>query len=275
MLPWTVLMEAIPMDNDDKQIGVILNRRDTLKILGITSAALLAGCAPGLLETFEPVVSPSPTPLVLVSETAVHVVSTATSTAIPACIVRPELSEGPFFVDQMLHRVDLRTDPMDGSVKEGVPLRLAFNVTRISSDGCRPLQGAQVDVWHCDAVGVYSGVQDPAPDISESKFLRGYQLSDANGAAHFLTIYPGWYPGRTVHIHFKIRVEGYDFTSQLFFDDTLTDQIYKQEVYAQRGERSVRNEGDSIYPDAGEQLLLKARPDDDGYAATFDIGLQI
>jgi protocatechuate 3,4-dioxygenase beta subunit len=263
------------MDNDDKQIGQILSRRDALKVLGISSAALLAACAPGLRETFEPIISPSLTPAVFNTEPVVPATSAATPTAIPACIVRPALTEGPYFVDEMLNRVDIRSDPTDGSVKEGAPLTLAFNVSQISADGCLPLQGARVDVWHCDALGVYSGVQDPGFDTSQSKFLRGHQLSDANGAAKFLTIYPGWYPGRTVHIHFKIRSNGYDFTSQLLFDDAFTDQVYIQAPYTQMGERTVRNEGDGIYQNTGSQLLLNVTTVDGGYAATFDIGLQL
>jgi protocatechuate 3,4-dioxygenase beta subunit len=137
-----------------------------------------------------------------------------------------------------------------------------------------------VDVWHCDARGVYSDVEDPGFNTLGKKFLRGYQVADSNGVARFLTIYPGWYQGRTVHIHFKIRGQdeagaGYDFTSQLFFDDSLTDLVYAQAPYASKGERTVRNDGDRIYLDGGNQLTLKPTQSAEGYAATFEIGLQL
>jgi protocatechuate 3,4-dioxygenase beta subunit len=136
-----------------------------------------------------------------------------------------------------------------------------------------------VDIWHCNALGAYSDVSDPGFDTSGQQFLRGYQATDANGVAAFTTIYPGWYSGRTVHIHFKIRTgvgEGetsfYDFTSQLFFDEALNDQVHTQQPYAIKGDRDTLNSRDNIYDD---QLLLTASQTEEGYAAAFDIGLQM
>jgi protocatechuate 3,4-dioxygenase beta subunit len=154
--------------------------------------------------------------------------------------VRPALTEGPYFVDEMINRSDIRSDPSDGSIKEGTPLNLTLYVSQINGSGCTPLAGAQVDVWHCDAAGVYSDASDPGFNTKGQKFLRGYQVTDANGMAKFTTIYPGWYQGRAVHIHFKIRTDpssasGYEFTSQWFFDETLTDQVHAQQPYAAKG----------------------------------------
>lgn len=254
------------MDNDDRQVGEILNRRDVLKILGVGSAAFLAACTPGLSETSAPAAT---------ATTQVLTETTTDSRSLPACVVRPELTEGPYFVDEMLNRSDIRSDPSDGSVSEGAVLNLKFNVSQVGSGGCTPLSGAQVDIWHCDAFGIYSDAQDPGFDTTGRKFLRGYQVTDANGAAQFVMIYPGWYDGRAVHIHFKIRLEGYEFTSQLFFDDAFTDQVYTQQPYAQKGERTLRNEDDNIYQNGGSQLLLNVSPSGDSYTTTFDIGLQI
>ena len=120
-------------------------------------------------------------------------------------------------------------------------------------------------------------MSDPGFDTTGQKFLRGYQVTDTNGAATFTTIYPGWYRGRTVHIHFKVRTgsgsgQSAEFTSQLFFDEALTDQVYTQEPYASKGQRDTLNSTDNIYDDL---LLLTATQTDQGYTATFDIGLQM
>jgi protocatechuate 3,4-dioxygenase beta subunit len=188
--------------------------------------------------------------------------------------VRPALTEGPFFVDTQLNRSDIRSDPVTGVVKPGVPLVLRFVVSRVSSSGCTLLPGAMVDIWQCDAQGIYSGVQDRFADTRGQKWLRGYQVTNAQGVAEFTTIYPGWYPGRTVHIHFKIRYRNRDFTSQLFFDDALSDRILANPPYAKAGIRT-RNANDGIYRNGGSQLLFNLTPSGAGYAATFDIGLNL
>lgn len=274
------------MDHDDQPIGQILSRREVLKWMGTASAALLVGCA---VDTSEPpaaapgqaVASNTPAQAsVNPTQAAAPASATTAAAALPTCIVRPAMTEGPYFVDERLNRSDIRSDPSDASVKEGVPLRLAFRVSRIDGAACAALAGAAVDIWHCDALGVYSDVQDPGFDTSGQLFLRGYQLTDANGVAEFLTIYPGWYQGRTVHIHFKIRTDldsaqGYEFTSQLFFDDQFSDQVYTQEPYASKGQRNIRNQDDGIYRNGGDQLILAVAGGGEGLAATFDIGLQM
>lgn len=217
----------------------------------------------------------TPTGTATVIPTATPTV-TATPGSTPTCIVRPEQTEGPYFIDEQLNRSDIRVDPFDGSIRPGTLLHLRFNVTQITTNACTFLQGVYVDVWHCDAVGDYAGV---GSNVGR-KFLRGYQVTNALGAVEFLTVYPGWYPGRTVHIHFKIRTElnstGYDFTSQLYFDDTLTDQVFLQEPYASQGIRDTRNNTDGIYQNGGTQLILTCTPDGSGgYSAAFNIGLAI
>jgi protocatechuate 3,4-dioxygenase beta subunit len=190
------------MDNDDRQVGQILNRRDVLKILGLGSAAtLLAACLPEASKTPSPTMEPT-SQIVPATE---EILQQATSiTNIPVCVVRPELTEGPYFVDEMLNRSDVRKDSSDGSISQGVQLDLTFNVTQINGNGCVSLPLAQVDIWHCDANGIYSDAVDRSFNTVGKNFLRGFQMTDANGVAKFVTIYPGWYPGRAVHIHFKI-----------------------------------------------------------------------
>jgi len=238
------------MNDDDRPVGRVLTRREALVLLG---AGGLTGLAPRRTAAQTP--------------------------ATPACVVRPELTEGPFFVDEQLNRSDIRSDPGDGTVRPGVPLRLALRVSRLTRGACAPLPGAMVDLWHCDAIGVYSGVQDPGGSTVGKKFLRGYQATDGAGLARFTTIYPGAYRGRAVHIHFKIRRAAgggrvHEFTSQLFFDDALSDQVYTQPPYAGREPSRVRNARDGIYRSAGAQLTLALSPAAPGYAATFDLALE-
>jgi len=141
------------------------------------------------------------------------------------------------------------------------------------------LPGAQVDIWHCDALGVYSDATDRSFNTVGQDFLRGYQVTDANGVVKFTTIYPGWYPGRAVHIHFKVRGtnasgQNYEFTSQFFFDDALSEQVFTQGAYAAKGTGFLRNAQDNIFRGGGDQTTLTLTPSGDGYASTFDIGIQ-
>ena len=233
------------------------SRREVLGFIGGTAAVSLVGCLRGQSTSVEPTNS-----------------SPQTATA-PACVVQPEQTEGPYFVDEKLNRSDIRFDPSDGSVKPGVPLQLVFQVSQVSDRVCTPLHGAAVDIWHCDAQGIYSDVNERRFNTIGKKFLRGYQVTDANGVAQFVTIYPGCYPGRTVHIHFKIRTaasQRHEFTSQLYFDDALTAQIHAQPLYTKGGQRLLNNQ-DGIFQNGGEQLTLQLASAAEGYLAKFAIGL--
>jgi protocatechuate 3,4-dioxygenase beta subunit len=163
-------------------------------------------------------------------------------------------------------------------------LTVGFTVSRVADGACAPLPGAVVDVWYCDDTGRYSDVRDSAVgfDTSGQQFLRGQQVTAVQGRAGFVTVYPGWYPGRTVHIHFKVRAAAggagastAEFTSQLFFDDSLTDRVYSLAPYSTRGARTVRNAGDGIYRQGGEQLVLDLVEAGQGYAGNFALGLAL
>ena len=264
------------MDSDDIQRGRILSRREVLTLLGVSGTAFLAACSSGTLGSASPTIR---TPDPITAQTAgTASPTTARTVAVPSCVVRPALTEGPYFVDEKLDRSDIRSDPATGAVRPGAVLTLAFNVARVTSNACTPLSGATVDVWHCDALGVYSDTRDPGFNTVGSKFLRGYQTTDAAGRAQFITVYPGWYQGRAVHVHFKIRTASaagaaLEFTSQLFFDDAFTDQVHAQPPYSQKGQRTLRNSGDGIFRGGGDKLLLDVGRSGSGYATAFDIGL--
>ena len=250
-------------------IGRLVSRREMLGILATAAAAALLGCRRRRSGPQKPLRS-------LTS------LSTAAAAVTPGCVVRPEQTEGPYFVDEKLNRSDIRSDPSDGSVKQGVPLRLAFQVSRTDGGSCIPLSGAIVDIWQCDALGIYSDVRDINGGFNTTgkKFLRGYQTTSANGTAEFLTIYPGWYGGRAVHIHFKIRTDpasrrAYEFSSQLYFDESITDQVHKQTPYNSKGRRSTTNDADFGFRQGGRQLMPTLTKDAQGYTTKFDIGLQM
>ena len=198
-----------------------------------------------------------------------------------ACVARPRQTEGPFFVDEKLNRADIRSDPATKAVSEGVALQILFRVSQASGDtACAPLPGAQVDVWQCDANGFYSDVQDFQRSTAGLKFLRGHQIADNQGNARFVTVVPGWYPGRAVHIHFKVRTRpqervGKEFTSQMYFDDALIDAIHARPPYSARGQRPVRNNRDAGARAGGSLLILPLREDKNGYSGTFDIMLDM
>jgi protocatechuate 3,4-dioxygenase beta subunit len=258
LLPGGAAAATGDADDDDRQIGRILSRREVFALVGgvgMAAAARAAVFGSGRL---------GPSAAAPVPAVAAQALS---------WVVRPEVTEGPYYVAEDLVRSDIRSDPGTGTVKEGTPLTLTFNVSEVSGTACSPLEGATVEVWHCDAAGLYSDVADPGFNTKGQQFLRGAQVTDANGTATFTTIYPGWYRGRAVHIHFKIRPNANTvFTSQLFFDDALSNQVFAQAPYASKGRPDTPNSRDGIYQ---EQLLLTVTPAEEGYAATFPIGVDL
>jgi protocatechuate 3,4-dioxygenase beta subunit len=191
------------------------------------------------------------------------------------CVLTPAQTEGPYFVDERLNRSDLRADTQNAAVTPGALLFLDLGVAAVSGSRCAPLPGAIVDIWQCDALGNYSDVER----LRGRRFLRGYQTTDANGRVRFTTIYPGAYPDRALHIHFKVRAtdagKPLEFTSQLYFDDTLTDRVHAAGPYAGAASHRTRNEGDGLYRDGGRELTLDVRETGSGYTAAYDIGVRM
>lgn len=285
--------------------------------IALPSPAAQAAASPAAAAA-SPMASPAASPMA--SPTAA-----ASPAASVGCILTPEQTEGPYYIDANL----LRADITEG--KEGRPLQLNLTVQRLPS--CQPIVNALVEIWQCDALGEYSGFtaaqiqgqgeppgsasgtpsakpkppgpppgggppgspppgsgpggpgggqpggerQEPANTL---RFLRGGQTTDANGRVSFQTVYPGWYTGRTVHIHFKVRTDpssasGYSLTSQFYFDDALTDQVHATAPYSQNSTRDTRNSTDGIYASRGAQLTLPITQSGQGFTSTFGIGLQM
>ena len=171
----------------------------------------------------------------------------------PSCTLTPEQTEGPFYFDADKIRSDIRED------HEGAKLRMRLQVR--TAGECEPLRDAVVDLWHCDAMGEYSSEPDT--------FCRGAQATNADGIAEFTTVYPGWYQGRTVHIHAKVHVDNATvLTTQLTFDDDFTAKVFERKPYSSRPDRDTFNDGDGIFDEA---TVMKLSKDGDGYLAVMSL----
>jgi protocatechuate 3,4-dioxygenase beta subunit len=204
-----------------------------------------------------------------------------------ACVLAKEETQGPYWFDVDSIRSNIRDD------REGVALDLAI---RVEDDSCAPISNAVVDVWHCDASGVYSGFESAstgggggapggagggdtdqygdseAAPTDEDTFLRGAQVSNGDGIVQFQTIYPGWYRGRTVHIHVKVHVDKKTvLTTQLFFDDDDTDALYAANApYSAHTGRDTTNSNDSIFDATG---MLTTKTGDAARLAAITLGV--
>jgi len=172
---------------------------------------------------------------------------------VPTKRITDEETEGPYWIDEMLHRSDIREDRI------GIPLTLHLTIYTVYSHSTRnaacaqtyaPVTNAQIDIWHCDANGTYG--DEASQGTVGQRWLRGYQRTNVYGEVTFLTIYPGWYSGRTAHIHFRVRLQNdmgvytYSDTSQLYFDDNITSIVYESPIYS-RGQKDAPNTRDSLF----------------------------
>ena len=204
------------------------------------------------------------------------------ATTRPDCVLTPEQEEGPFYIDLAQVRQDIVEDRL------GVPLALALTV--VDSDTCEPIRDAAVDVWHCDALGVYSG--EPSEASEGETYLRGIQLTDGNGLAEFATIYPGQYPGRTTHIHLKVHIGGrqsdgaysgghVSHTGQLFTSDRRDAEVFALAPYNRNTAGIISRNTDGIFRDQGgsSSVLTLARAGNslarDGFAGRATLGVNL
>jgi len=253
-----------------------LDRRQALAALGTVSlGGLLAACGDGD-GTGAGTARPMET-----AEGGTATVSPQRSTApslaerfkeARSCTVTTELTEGPYYFDVDAIRSDITED------REGAPLRLGLRV--LDADSWEPIRNAIVDIWHCDATGLYSGFESASTGAGrgggggrtdERTYLRGAQATNRDGIVEFRTIYPGWYRGRTVHIHAKVHLDRQTvLTSQLFFPEGITDRVYAEEPYRSGGVRDTGNDSDGIFD---EDLVVTASEEDGGVTAllTFNV----
>jgi protocatechuate 3,4-dioxygenase beta subunit len=197
------------------------------------------------------------------------------------CALTPETIAGPTWFDAKAVRSDIR----DG--RPGTPLDLAFRVEHAGA--CTPVANAVVDLWQCDAQGIYSGFAGASPGqgghaggvdeygdkesaaTTAETFLRGTQVTDAGGLVQFATVYPGWYPTRSAHLHLKVHLDGSTvLTGQLFFDDAVTDGVYAVDPYAQHAGRDTRNDSDPFFKPGA---LLRLAPDGARWLGALVLGV--
>jgi protocatechuate 3,4-dioxygenase beta subunit len=264
---------------EDDRTSILLSRRQVIELLGAASLLIVVGCNGDDEPDSQATATGSTSTATQTPATTTAATTRAAPTEVAVnCVITPEVTEGPYFVDERINRSDIRSDPSTGAVSEGIPLRMVLTVSTVTGGACAPLAGAVVDMWHCDALGVYSDVSGGAgqDNTAGKKFLRGYQVTDANGKVEFLTIFPGWYSGRAIHIHYKVRTDpdstqGLEFTSQLFFDEAINSTVTTtRSPYSQKGTPDQTNATDNIFD---SQMIVPLVVEGDGYAGTFHVGV--
>jgi protocatechuate 3,4-dioxygenase beta subunit len=262
-----------------------MNRRDLLSWMGAAGAGWVAGSV----------------------DAQSHPTFAAPNDDAPACILTPKQIEGPYFVEKHMNRSDIRRNLADGTVKKGVQLVIVLRVYGNAGGRCTPLEDAIVDIWHCDALGVYSDVIDREYNTVGKSFLRGYQVTDSKGEVHFTTVFPGQYEVRATHIHVKVRTKRgftqddfnetarivkaagvpapsdmagagplirHEFTTQLYLDDETKRKVYATAPYSEKRRPEVTNDSDIFFKDGGRNLIMPLMKTAAGYTGAYTIGIQ-
>lgn len=252
-----------------------MDRRKFLKRLSVTSVVALAGCSviDDVLEGEGETGSSSSG----ASTDVATPIAQVPDNYVPACVLTPQQTEGPYY----FNADQVRRDITEG--RAGIPLRLVVYVVNANNlNACEALPNAVVDIWHCDAEGLYSGYggqgDDRDIDTSSEDFMRGIQVTDTTGRVEFATIYPGWYRGRTTHIHFTIHVDSTRVaTSQWYFPDAVNAEVNARAPYNVRGQNSTTNDRDGVAASERNlnQLMLTVEPEGDGYVAYHTVGIAL
>ncbi|GAA3115171.1 intradiol ring-cleavage dioxygenase [Streptosporangium carneum] len=206
---------------------------------------------------------------------AAYLATTASASPGTCMKLTQETIEGPYYLDYDKHRSDITEQ------KPGVPVLLRVRV--VDAENCRPLRDVAVDIWHCDALGVYSsyekqssgdggvsptalpaaapdgsgGGMHAAPD-SGTTFFRGFQMTDQDGWVTFRTVFPGWYVGRAIHIHTKVHVNGVlkdgayvggndCHTGQLYFPEKAIEAVARTQPYSTNTRPRTTNAQDMLH----------------------------
>lgn len=254
--------DVMPHDHEGQRVS---RRKLIAGISSLGLGGLLAACAPDAA----PATSSTGAAVTPRATTAKDLTSLFDQAG--TCTLTPATTAGPFYFDADRIRSDIRED------RQGVRLRVAIKVQ--DSETCEPLRDAVVEIWHCDAAGSYSGAESRASGggsagappgdsadlepLDDERYLRGAQVTNADGIVEFTTIWPGWYQGRTIHIHAMVHfTDARVLTTQVMFDEALNTEVLAQAPYTDRPDRDTRNDDDGIYRD---DLLLKVTKDGDGY----------
>lgn len=244
-------------------MGQLMDRRAFLAAAAAAAVTVATGCDSGGSDVAE-----------ATSSASAATTAATTTTASPSCVLTPELTDGPYYLDVDQIRRDITEDRL------GVQTTVA--VTLVRMPGCTPLADVPIDLWHADAEGHYSGVAgqpgDDGDAAAAATFLRGTQVTDRAGLAEFVTIFPGWYPGRVTHMHLKAHLDGErEVATQLFFPAEITSDVYASGLYADRGEADTSLAEDMVIGgDAADltALTLRVTRAGDGLTGTIVLGVR-
>jgi len=249
------------------------SRRTLLGGIGGLSGLALVGCSGGGSGGTTSTASTTGT---TGTTTSTSTTTTSTTTTTPgSCVLIPQETVGPYplFNDIASASAYQRADVTEG--KTGVPLNLTLNIVNVNNQ-CAPILTAMVYIWHCDKDGYYSGYNQNGADLRGQTFLRGVQTTDTNGRVTFNTIYPGWYPGRATHIHFRVYLGlALQATSQLAFPSAVTSAVYSTPLYVAKGQNPTTASNDGIFSDgvSYQMPLVGANAATGGYDAELTVGI--
>jgi protocatechuate 3,4-dioxygenase beta subunit len=254
-----------------------LSRRTLLGGLGTLGGLTLLGCDSGSGSSSTPAAGATTTGASTTGTTATTTAttSTTTSSAAGSCVLIAQETVGPYplFNDIASAAVYQRDGITEG--KTGVPLHLTLNIVNVNN-ACAPILTAMVYVWHCDKDGYYSGYNQNGADLRGPTFCRGVQATDTNGRVTFNTIYPGWYPGRATHIHFRVYLAlDLQATSQLAFPNSTTSAVYSSPLYVAKGQNPTTPTSDGIFSDGVtyQMCTVTENAATGGYDAELTVGI--